>query len=169
MRERLWRAAFRRIMGLADMRATCGSSHETASNLKLCQKLRRRPPTLADATDVRTQRFRRSPTPTDAHRRQKVAPKAGAGPDCATPRKSMYYNSLHKHSVVSDFQDCAKNCFTARPCESALHSTTTACATPRLPRRGEARGSREPSAHPCTLKLLEPGFPAGTAGNGIRR
>ena len=33
---------------------------------KLCQKLRRYPPTLADASDARIQHFRRLPTPTDA-------------------------------------------------------------------------------------------------------
>ncbi len=33
---------------------------------KLCQKLLRRPPTLADATDAEIQHFRRWPTPTDA-------------------------------------------------------------------------------------------------------
>ena len=33
---------------------------------KLCQKLRRRPPTLDDATDAEIQRFRRWLTPTDA-------------------------------------------------------------------------------------------------------
>ena len=37
-----------------------------ASHPKLCQKLRRRPRTLADATDAETQRFQHWPTPTDA-------------------------------------------------------------------------------------------------------
>ena len=35
---------------------------------KLCQKLRRRLPTLADATDAEIQHFRRWPTPTDARK-----------------------------------------------------------------------------------------------------
>ena len=33
---------------------------------KLCQKLRRRQPALANATDAETQHFQRWPTPTDA-------------------------------------------------------------------------------------------------------
>jgi len=33
---------------------------------KLCQELRRRPPTLANATDAKTQHFQRLPTPTNA-------------------------------------------------------------------------------------------------------
>ena len=35
---------------------------------KLCQKLRRYPPTLTDATDAEIQHFRRWPTPTDARK-----------------------------------------------------------------------------------------------------
>ena len=37
-------------------------------NLKLCQRLRRYPPTLANATDAEIQCFQRWPTPTDAAR-----------------------------------------------------------------------------------------------------
>ena len=41
---------------------------EQSSELKLCQKLRRYPPTLTDATDARIADFRRWPTPTDARK-----------------------------------------------------------------------------------------------------
>ena len=39
---------------------------QIASNLKLRQRLRRYPRTLADATDAEIQCFQRWPTPTDA-------------------------------------------------------------------------------------------------------
>ena len=65
---------------------------------KMCQKLLRRPPTLADA-----------------HRRQKSSPKAGALPSCATPHKLLLCIDLGRHVLGAQDPNCAKSNLPCRP------------------------------------------------------
>jgi hypothetical protein len=73
---------------------------------KLCQELCRYPPTLAVATDAEVQQFRRWATPTDA---AGGVPKAGALPDCATPRKLLCYSILEDITQRHDAENCDKD------------------------------------------------------------
>jgi hypothetical protein len=140
-----------RVTGSEDVRRGCDSCPGSAGHPKLCQKLRRTPPTLTKATDAEIRCFQRPPTPTDA---RKWLPKAGALPDCATPRSdcaAIRYTEHLNYPITELCQDLTRN-QTAPRADWAVRRIHLVFLLSRGTHGGATRGRALSPAEPGSLR-----------------
>ena len=134
------------------MQRRCDSHPRSARNPKLCQELRRYPPTLTDATDAETQHFQRSPAPTDA---RKWLPKHRSGSFSAqfvaqSVRTSPAYAATHLPVKQSEETDACR----PTSCDSAAQASC------RQGSRGDSRVARCLSGSPLSKAPNPENIPA---------
>ncbi len=77
------------------------------------------------------------------------APKAGALPSCATPRKLLCHNVLHESPERRNYKNCAKDCVSGRPFVSEhlpVKQRRLTCPTAAPTRRSEGRSTHRRQA-----------------------